>query len=86
VNSIYQRSGFKEPSRLSGTNTHMIVKGSLALRNRLRLRDALRSNTELRDRYSAVRQNDTADQAMHYPCNRHGPDDDVPAAVLEELL
>ena len=33
----------------------MIVDGSLALRNHLQLRDALRTNAELRDRYGAVK-------------------------------
>ena len=50
-----QRWAFKEPSRLNGTNTYVIVDGSLALRNHLRLRDALRADAALRDRYSAVK-------------------------------
>jgi GrpB-like predicted nucleotidyltransferase (UPF0157 family) len=52
---IPQRWAFKEPSRLHRTNTYVIVNGSRALRDHLRLRDALRSNAELRDRYSAVK-------------------------------
>ena len=50
-----QRWAFKEPPRLTGTNTYLIVEGSLALRNHLRLRDTLRTNVELRDRYGAVK-------------------------------
>ena len=52
---IPQRWAFKEPPRLTGTNTYLIVEGSLALRNHLRLRDTLRTNVELRDRYGAVK-------------------------------
>lgn len=52
---IPDRWAFKEPARLTGTNTYVIVEGSLALRNHLRLRDLLRDNPDLRDRYSAVK-------------------------------
>ncbi len=52
---IPQRWAFKEPPRLSGTNTYVILDGSLSLRNHLRLRDTLRANTDLRDRYSLVK-------------------------------
>ena len=38
---VPQRWAFKEPSRLNGTNTYVVVDGSLALRNHLRLRDAV---------------------------------------------
>jgi GrpB-like predicted nucleotidyltransferase (UPF0157 family) len=53
---IPQRWAFKEPSRLERTNTYVIVDGSRALRDHLRLRDALRSDPELRNRYGAVKQ------------------------------
>ena len=36
---IPQRWAFKEPARLSGTNTYVIVDGCLSLRNHLALRD-----------------------------------------------
>lgn len=52
---IPQRWAFKEPLRLSGTNTYVVVQNSLSLRNHLRFRDTLRSNPELWDRYSAVK-------------------------------
>lgn len=52
---ILQRWAFKEPPRLDGTNTYVIVAGSLSLRNHLRLRDTLRANSGLRDRYGAVK-------------------------------
>lgn len=52
---IPQRWAFKEPRRLDRTNTYVIVDGSLALWNHLRLRDALRASTRLRDRYGAVK-------------------------------
>lgn len=52
---IPRRWAFQEPPRLAGTNTYVIVDGSLSLRNHIRLRDTLRNNTELRDRYGAVK-------------------------------
>lgn len=52
---IPQRWAFKEPPRLERTNTYVIVVGSRALRDHLRLRDTLRSDPELRDRYSAAK-------------------------------
>jgi len=52
---IPQRWAFKEPPRLSGTNTYVILDGSLSLRNHLRLRDTLRASAELRDRYGATK-------------------------------
>jgi GrpB-like predicted nucleotidyltransferase (UPF0157 family) len=53
---IPQRWAFKEPARLAGTNTYVTVEGSLSLRNHLAVRDTLRSSPDLRDRYSAVKQ------------------------------
>ena len=52
---IPQRWAFKEPDRLSGTNTYVVVDGSLALRNHLGVRDALRSDAALREEYAAVK-------------------------------
>lgn len=52
---IPQRWAFKEPTRLQGTNTYVIVEGSLSLRNHLALRDKLRSDAALRDEYAAVK-------------------------------
>ena len=52
---IPQRWAFKEPARLSGTNTYVIVDGCLSLRNHLAVRDALRFDTALRDEYAAVK-------------------------------
>lgn len=37
------RWAFREPPRLAGTNTYLIVVGSLALRNHLAVRDILRA-------------------------------------------
>ena len=50
------RWAFKEPARLAGTNTYVIVAGSLSLRNHLAVRDILRADPDLRDRYAAVKQ------------------------------
>lgn len=52
---IPQRWAFYEPPRLAGTNTYVIVDGSLALRNHRAVRDVLRSDPQLRDEYSAVK-------------------------------
>jgi GrpB-like predicted nucleotidyltransferase (UPF0157 family) len=52
---IPQRWAFKEPARLAGTNTYVVVEGSLALRNHLAVRDILRPDSGLRMRYAAVK-------------------------------
>jgi GrpB-like predicted nucleotidyltransferase (UPF0157 family) len=52
---IPQRWAFKEPARLSGTNTYVIVEGCLSLRNHLAVRDVLRADPALRNEYAAVK-------------------------------
>lgn len=52
---IPQRWAFKEPARLAGTNTYVIVNGCLSLRNHLCLRDVLRADAALRNDYAAVK-------------------------------
>src|SRR5215469_13041795 len=52
---IPQRWAFKEPTRLSGTNTYVVVNGCLSLRNHLAVRDTLRADAALRDEYAAVK-------------------------------
>jgi GrpB-like predicted nucleotidyltransferase (UPF0157 family) len=52
---IPQRWAFDEPGRLAGTNTYVIVEGSLALRNHLAVRDALRADPQLREEYGEVK-------------------------------
>jgi GrpB-like predicted nucleotidyltransferase (UPF0157 family) len=52
---IPQRWAFREPARLSGTNTYVIVDGCLSLRNHLAVRDTLRADAALRDEYAAVK-------------------------------
>jgi GrpB-like predicted nucleotidyltransferase (UPF0157 family) len=52
---IPERWAFKEPDRLAGTNTYIVIDGCLSLRNHLALRDLLRANDELRDEYGAVK-------------------------------
>jgi GrpB-like predicted nucleotidyltransferase (UPF0157 family) len=49
------RWAFKEPERLAGTNTYVVVQGSLSLRNHLAVRDILRSDANLREQYAAVK-------------------------------
>lgn len=52
---IPQRWAFWEPDRLIGTNTYVVVAGSLALRNHLAVRDLLRADGVLRAEYRAVK-------------------------------
>jgi GrpB-like predicted nucleotidyltransferase (UPF0157 family) len=52
---IPERWAFEEPPRLNGTNTYVVVEGSLSLRNHLRLRDLLRTNPDLRNQYGAMK-------------------------------
>jgi GrpB-like predicted nucleotidyltransferase (UPF0157 family) len=52
---IQQRWAFKEPARLAGTNTYVVIAGSLALRNHLAVRNTLRARPELRDRYGILK-------------------------------
>jgi GrpB-like predicted nucleotidyltransferase (UPF0157 family) len=49
------RWAFKEPRRLSGTNTYVVVDGCLSLRNHLAVRDILRSDRILREEYATVK-------------------------------
>lgn len=49
------RWAFKEPQRLAGTNTYIVAAGSLSLRNHLAVRDILRTDPDLRERYAAVK-------------------------------
>jgi GrpB-like predicted nucleotidyltransferase (UPF0157 family) len=49
------RWAFKAPGRLAGTNTYVVVDGSLSLRNHLAVRDSLRADPGLRERYAAVK-------------------------------
>ena len=49
------RWAFREPERLAGTNTYVIVEGSLSLRNHLAVRDILRADQGLRERYAATK-------------------------------
>ena len=52
---IPQRWAFWEPERLAGTNTYVVVAGSLALRNHLAVRDTLRADADLRTEYGDVK-------------------------------
>ena len=52
---IPQRWAFREPARLAGTNTYVIVDGCLSLRNHRAVRDVLRADAALRDEYAEVK-------------------------------
>ena len=52
---IPQRWAFREPARLAGTNTYVIVDGCLSLRNHRGLRAVLRADAALREEYAAVK-------------------------------
>ena len=60
---IPQRWAFDEPERLAGTNTYVIVEGSLALRNHRAVRDTLRADPQLRDEYGEVKKRVGAEAA-----------------------
>ena len=49
------RWAFREPERLAGTNTYVVVAGALSLRNHLAVRDILRARADLREQYAAVK-------------------------------
>jgi len=51
---VPQRHAFRRPTPPK-VNTYVVVEGSLSLRNHLALRDVLRRDDALRDRYSAVK-------------------------------
>jgi GrpB-like predicted nucleotidyltransferase (UPF0157 family) len=52
---IPERYAFKEPVALAGTNTYVVINGSLALKNHLIARDTLRRDKSLRDEYGTVK-------------------------------
>lgn len=52
---IPERWAFATPPDLRATATYVIVDGCLSLRNHLAVRDTLRRDPELRDRYAAVK-------------------------------
>jgi GrpB-like predicted nucleotidyltransferase (UPF0157 family) len=63
---IPERWAFWEPDRLIGTNTYLVVAGSLALRNHLAVRDVLRADGVLRDEYGAAKKRVAATAAGIY--------------------
>ncbi len=52
---IPRRWAFKEPDRFPGTNTYVVIEGSLSLRNHLVVRDTLRADADLRNEYAEVK-------------------------------
>lgn len=52
---IPSRWAFKEPQRLAGTNTYVVIEGSLSLRNHMAVRNSLRADSGLRAEYGAVK-------------------------------
>ena len=52
---IEQRWAFKEPPRLSGTNTYITVDGCLSLQNHVQVRNLLRSDPQLRESYGDLK-------------------------------
>lgn len=63
---IPQRWAFDEPERLAGTNTYVVVAGSLSLRNHLAVRGVLRADPGLRDAYGEVKKRVGAQAADIY--------------------
>jgi len=64
------RWAFKEPPRLTATNTYIVVEGSLSLRNHLAVRDILRTDPHLREQYAAVKRQAAATAAT---IDEYGP-------------
>ncbi len=64
------RWAFWEPQRLSGTNTYVVVDGSLSLRNHLAVRDALRNSEALRRKYGEAKKRAAASAADIYEYGR----------------
>lgn len=54
---ILQRGAFRQPAELQRTNTYVVVNGSLALRNHIAVRDALRRDGDLRTKYADLKRN-----------------------------
>ena len=52
---IPQRWAFWEPERFAGTNTYVVVAGSLALGNHLAVRNTLRDDADLRTEYGELK-------------------------------
>jgi GrpB-like predicted nucleotidyltransferase (UPF0157 family) len=77
---IPERWAFKEPARLAGTNTYVIVAGCLSLRNHLGLRDVLRADAALRDEYAAVKR---AAGARATDIDEYGQ---AKSAVIQQIL
>jgi GrpB-like predicted nucleotidyltransferase (UPF0157 family) len=67
---IPERWAFKEPDLLPRTNTYVVVRDSLALKNHLCLRETLRADAELRNEYSAVKRQVAATAADIYEYGR----------------
>jgi GrpB-like predicted nucleotidyltransferase (UPF0157 family) len=63
---IPQRWAFREPDRLVGTNTYVVVADSLALRNHLAVRDTLLADSALRDEYGEAKKRAGATAADIY--------------------
>lgn len=53
---IVDRWSLQAPAGFPRTNTYVIVEGCLSLRNHLGVRTVLRNDTDLRDRYDALKQ------------------------------
>jgi GrpB-like predicted nucleotidyltransferase (UPF0157 family) len=77
---IPERWAFKEPGRLAGTNTYVIVDGCLSLRNHLGVRDTLRLDDALRDEYAAVKR---AAGALAVNIDEYGQ---AKTAVIQKIL
>lgn len=63
---IPDRWAFWEPDRLVGTNTYVVIAGSLALRNHVAVRDCLRADAELRASYGALKKRAGTESADIY--------------------
>ena len=77
---IAGRWAFAEPARLAGTSTYVAVERCLALRNHLAVREVLRADAGLRERYGALKKRLGASASSTEDYGR-GKD-----AMLQEIL
>lgn len=78
---IADREALRAPDADPPRNVYVCVAGTLDLRNHLAVRDALRANPEIRDRYGAVKLQLAADPNMDISKYLAGK-----SAVLQEVL
>ena len=78
---VTDREAFDAPDADPARHVYVCVEGTLHLRNHLAVRQVLRENAELRDRYAATKLELASDPAMNIDAYLAGK-----SAVLQEIL